>query len=126
MKTAELIGADLDWWTAQAVGVDVARPPSGRVWYWGGKYTPSEDWSQGGPLIADYKICVYYGYFPYEAKLGGGHGKECYAWRAGVDPDVWHEYDVPTLDLTYEQFGHTPLVAVCRSIVASKFGEVVD
>lgn len=63
MKVSELEGSELDYWVAKVV-----KPKD----YQGGWFTddtlpshanftefePSSDWSQGGPLIEEYKICI--------------------------------------------------------------------
>ncbi len=111
MKVAELTGAELDYWVAKAEGeklprirkttmgystVEVLRKP---IYV---SFKPSTRWQQGGPLIEKYTIelrkCLYSdNWFALMHKAG-----------------------------TKEVFGETPLIAICRCIVASKYGEEVN
>ena len=60
------------------------------------RYSPSTNWSQGGPIIEEYKICLAY----VETKKG-------IKWYANTDLDS-------------EYVGPTPLIAAMRALVASK------
>ena len=55
LKTSELTGAALDWAVAKCEGyVGVAlQERTGTDWY-----SPSTDWSQGGPIIEREKLCI--------------------------------------------------------------------
>ena len=114
IKTNELEGAALDWAVAKAVGHGV----SATVYYSGlnqygrvessraidlGEYSPSANWSQGGPLIERYEIAL---------------SPEQFGWEAAV-------YDGGNMNPVDGQ-GKTPLVAACRAIVAAKLGYAVD
>jgi hypothetical protein len=111
MKAAELEGADLDYWVAQAEGLDV-RYCSDRTYvivntY---QYSPSTRWAEGGPIIERERI-------------------ELLSFRAGA----WEAQIAPTEGSHYiDQYegdamkGATPLVAAMRAYVASKFGEEVQ
>lgn len=109
VKTTELAGDGLDWAVAKAVGEQLVKyggcfclatefdgcgEPSG--------YSPSTDWSQGGPLIEKYTIGV-------DLERDG-------LWVA--TPPNWNEETI--------QYGSTPLIAACRAIVAAKLGGVVS
>lgn len=111
VKTADLIGAALDWAVAQADGwtasiiVPVITPsktyyeirsPSGLV------LRPSTEWGQGGPLIEKHAITLLPPRY-----LG----------------DKWGAtYCVDSCMLD----GTSPLIAACRAIVAAKLGDAVS
>lgn len=67
-------------------------------------YSPSTDWSQGGPLIEREQI---------DLEWDGVDG-QAYWWKAS------HQ------DIAQFQIGYTPLIAACRAIVAAKLGDEVD
>lgn len=104
MKTTELTGAALDWAVAKAMGLIHSNrwtqlhilDPEG--------YSPSTDWSQGGPIIEREKIETKY--------IGNTFG-----WRAflkfNTDPMLCYS-------------GLTPLIAAMRCYVASKLGEEIE
>jgi hypothetical protein len=89
MKTSELTGAALDWAVAECEN----------VYCFDGSYTPSTDWSQGGPIIEREKIAIDW---------------DGAAWCASdnVNPIAC--------------YGPTPLIAAMRCYVASKLGDTVD
>lgn len=69
-------------------------------------YTPSTDWSQGGPIIAREFIC-----------LNGDDGA----------PDTPASWDASIFnDGEIKQSGHTALIAAMRCYVASRLGDEVD
>ena len=115
IKTGELTGAALDWAVAKCVGIPLVF--KGRKWSTDGagkrcgpfvaslcwhSYSPSTDWSQGGPIIERENIQV------------------------GPIPDIegWYAYKVwgDMGDYT----ASTPLIAAMRCFVASKLGDEVD
>jgi len=127
MKTSELIGPALDWMVAKGVGVvpedqqleyitpNHARPGDvikidkitiaepGKLEY---QFSPSTDWSQGGPLIERERIGLWpdsNGYFAEKRHFGRHH-------KAGRN---------------YGE-GTTPLIAAMRCLVASKLGDTVQ
>lgn len=120
VKTAELIGPALDWAVAKANGFAVQVRPYAefcnastghkvkaryhRVWYeFDGdleEYSPSADWSQGGPLIDKHNVEILRAGDCVMAKLYG-------LTNAAGD-------------------GKTPLIAACRAIVAAKLGDAVS
>jgi hypothetical protein len=123
MKTSELTGAALDWAVAKAEGyvvfikhapVQIMYTPKGkRSWY---IYTPSTNWSQGGPIIDREDIAISSapdGLWAAYASKGtrlvqhGGQAVEVFNW-------------------TYKQQGYTPLIAAMRCYVASNLGDTVD
>jgi hypothetical protein len=110
MKTSELTGAALDWAVAKCENVepDENNKP---IWFGDGdervEYTPSSDWSQGGPIIEREDI-----------NIETWHG----AWQAELeflpDDDTHYRYGMGA--------GPTPLIAAMRCYVASKLGEKVS
>lgn len=131
VKTAELSGAALDWAVAEAEGVQ--RFVMGDDWPgnsvvadaadrdrvvicnlvgrlvvsrggWNGQWTPSTDWSQGGPLIESHFVKLE----PQGA-----------AWKAGTDLRIG---GTPYVEAT----GPVALCAAMRAIVVAKLGDVVQ
>lgn len=110
VKVNELTGIRLDWAVAHAKGEKVEvryESSAGRLLFWLDHYdeyglmyySPSEYWSQGGPLIEERNIDV--------RCLENG------MWQSRSNRDC----------LTH---GPTPLIAVCRNHVASVLGREVD
>lgn len=125
IKTSELIGSALDWAVAKCLGlgklhyVDVVGRISTlktavKVWSMelpgdghGDKFSPSTDWSQGGPIIEQMRGI--------KLKSGRKPNSPCYAHIVGYNGvGQWH------------QTGKTVLVAAMRCYVASKLGDEVD
>ena len=113
VKTAELSGAALDYMTAVAVGMECQivgnsfdtswledRPDGSRSRVFG-RYRPSIDWSQGGPLIESNGIWLSDDNETEENWIASSGGVDIYC-------------------------GKTPLIAACRAIVATKLGDTVD
>lgn len=111
VKTDDLIGPDLDFAVAQAIGEQVEfycgcvclmtawdehgdRP----------NYQPSIDWAQGGPLLELKNWSL-----PYRATARHHLGK----YEACSPGGLPHN-------------GDTPLIAACRAIVAATFGTTVS
>jgi hypothetical protein len=114
VNTNELVGAALDWAVAQAVGfrvqhskrmglhcAEILRVSAAENFLrMGCKYSPSTDWSQGGPLIdmhdwaLPYRATARYHLGRYESCTPGG----------------------------FPHNGDTPLIAACRAIVAADQG----
>jgi hypothetical protein len=99
IKTSELTGAALDWAVAECAGYRLDLVPEG-------SYTPSTNWSQGGPIIER-----------------EGIGLDQYAdyprWQAFTPaPEQQSGQAVCT--------GPTPLIAAMRCYCASKLGHEVD
>lgn len=125
VKTADLIGPALDWAVAKANGFAVQVRPYAefcnastghkvkaryhRVWYeFDGdleEYSPSADWSQGGPLVDKYKPDL-------QTTAQGEFAAYLNNDTACPDPLIF-------------QSGPTYLVALCRVVVAAKLGDVV-
>ena len=124
IKTSELTGAALDWAVAKCEG---ALHPLGNVVIEGKslwlavdgeahtymeedvEYTPSTDWSQGGPIIEREHITPMF------------DGSE---WCAGVSEQVSCGGDPAFSTRLYD--GPTPLIAAMRCYVASELGDEVD
>jgi len=100
IKTSELDGAALDWAVAKAVNGFEGLSHWSVVTY--GGYSPSSDWSQGGPLIEQ------------------GEVKIKPAWRE------WYASARNGILHYAETSGPTPLIAACRAIVAANLGDEVE
>ncbi|MDE1488589.1 DUF2591 domain-containing protein [Xenorhabdus bovienii] len=108
IKTSELTGRALDWAVARADGRGVRINELGYVFVCDnrsiGVYSPSTDWAKCGELIDKYNIeltnelldCVLF-------------------WSANCNY-VSDDY----LD------GQTPQIAICRAVVAARWGNEVD
>ena len=111
IKTNELIDNTLDWAVAKCEGL--LLPDGGNLQIFnkqlrahpaklGTLYTPSTDWSQGGPIIEREWIDLH-----------------C------VNDSLW-EAECPAPGGLAMQNGPTPLTAAMRCYVASKLGDEVD
>ena len=106
MNTADLSGAELDYWTARA---DHKHPLIGSqadrlvCLVDGLPYAPSSNWCQGGPLIEREKIMI---------ARGRNH------WIAGVS-------DFVDRDAARICKGPTALIAAMRALVQATFGDFV-
>lgn len=111
MKTSELIGPALDWAVAKCNWdhtnaylrkgeMQLRLPVSGIHEDW----SPSTDWSQGGPIIE----------------------RECLTVINAVGDGVWSAYPLADDPVKHRKSGPTPLIAAMRCFVASKLGDEVD
>ena len=113
IKTSELTGNALDWAVATAEGLFFARLEIENKLR---TYSPSTDWSQGGPIIEReiYKIWQ---------NLNG-------TWAAQIkyrEPYYSPTYDADIgKDAYIHRHGETPLIAAMRCYVASKLGDSVN
>lgn len=111
VKTAELIGRALDWAVAIAEGYHPDRPQDGqltlnqRYIVVGDKsvhkcywYLPSTEWEFCGKLIERFNAHLIFMY-----------------------PENWK-----AMVIRGEGYGETPLIAICRAVVAYKLGDEVD
>jgi hypothetical protein len=90
MKTSELTGAALDWAVAKCEGYRLDLVPEGT-------YTPSTNWSQGGPIIE----------------------REGMTLSCGLNKS----YAMKSVGYLVHEYGDTPLIAAMRCYVASKLGD---
>ena len=131
MKTSELIGPALDWAVAKVLGHQLARDAlldetimhgstmrsfTVRGWWISGlaadpnkwmhlsNFSPSTNWSQGGPIIEQEKIDV----------ISDPNGTACWLGRNYIKKKIVALY------------GPTPLIAAMRCYIASKLGDEVD
>lgn len=126
VKTADLVGAALDWAVAKSTGFSIQVKPWGefsnastghkikargfRVWYeFDGdleEWVPSADWSQGGPLIEEFMR------------------------ESGIFCDgLWQHsgaFKCSFEDGGAVSAGDTPLIAAMRAIVAAKLGDTIS
>ena len=99
MQTNELTGAALDWAVAKCEGYRLDLVPED-------SYSPSTDWSQGGPIIEREGISI----------VQQGDAAEWVASVYNHNEDDWHSHTN----------GPTPLIAAMRCYVASKLGDEVE
>ena len=92
IKTSELTGAALDWAVAECEN----------VYCFDGSYTPSTNWSQGGPIIEREWIDLH-----------------C------VNDSLW-EAECPAPGGLAMQNGPTPLIAAMRCYCCAKLGDEID
>ena len=111
MKTNELIGAQLDWAVAKCAKLTIIQIKGGFPYVpkyptiGGQRFSPSTDWSQGGPIIEREHINTCSGY----------------QWEASKDFDaIGGDSD------TAVEYGPTPLIAAMRCYVASQLGDEVE
>lgn len=117
MKTADLIGPALDWAVAKAEGITEINNGYGTLpildMVAAYQYSPSTDWSQGGPILEREKIDIIY---DIENEMDN-------------DPVGWlaQKWVLPLADGNFSQiFGTTPLIAAMRCYVASKLGDEIE
>lgn len=110
VKTADLIGSALDWAVAKADGLPLSEEACQDDFILIGtgcgdleRFSPSTDWSQGGPLIEKYRMHF----------LKAADGYAAYYLPDSVRPAFYRN-------------GGTHLIAACRAIVAAKLGDVVQ
>lgn len=116
VKTSELIGPALDWAVATADGQEVNVGPGSKqvdIHFAPGLrqcWSPSTNWSQGGPLIDRYD--VFFDKYPYDSP-------GFVVARIGIEwPSGPNQFSVPS--------SPGRLIAAMRAIVAAKLGEEVD
>ena len=107
IKTSELSGVALDWAVAKCEGFP-ARDYCPHDKYYRDEdnkwFCPSEDWTQGGPIIDRETITV--------------------CWQGATW--VGSKFNVRVTDeYEFHQTGPTPLLAAMRCYVASKLGDTV-
>lgn len=130
MNVSELSGVALDWAVAEAVGLKtvVCSPGQYRHDIKGGihcstsygchfgapslfgidpnEYSPSTDWSQGGPLIEKHNLSLL-------PQIGGAY----YAQWAVPNMDDYEEAEL---------VAPSALLAICRAVVSKELGQAVQ
>lgn len=148
VKKAELSGVQLDYAVAVALGVKDSiklRPftncpayPQKYVWLDKGSscFSPSSNWMACGPLIEQFQMFIEPPHDVHRSMIGeDGKPKGCWetydSWHATVSTRVAEKpskelfgYEIP--GGPYRAEGETPLIAICRAVVASKLGDTVD
>jgi hypothetical protein len=132
MRTSDLIGPALDWAVAKC---EEALAPTGNLHLVGKQlfiavggdlgelgqwvmFSPSTDWSQGGPIIEREKITVR-PVFRAERAEGGSDVYRQEGWAAHIEPRAFW--------ITPRPFaGPTPLIAAMRCFAALKLGDEVE
>lgn len=118
MKTQDLTGPALDWAVAkceypeQSVNTALGFPCL--VF---GRFNPSVNWEQGGPIIERERIGTW-------DSADSAHQGE---WAAATQE--WMSMDVESaefLNSPMPYHGPTPLIAAMRCYVASRLGDTVD
>jgi Bacteriophage P22, NinX len=120
MKISELSNEQLNYWVAITRGWEHLAADAfdeGGVWYFGsGKlphcdsisredYTPCSDWKQAGELIEEFKIDIY-----------------CtQAWPLQIQAEI---HNPKPIQLS-TQYGSTYMRAICKVVIAQKFGWTV-
>jgi hypothetical protein len=129
MKASELTGAKLDYWVAKAEGFEVSPYKSGHrirqngdyFGYIGNRndptllwiYSPSTDWSQGGPILERDGLGVtQHNNIPDRPD----NRWICTKYQGGMQVGI---------KKSMFAFGPTPLIAAMRCLVASKYGDEV-
>lgn len=152
VKTQDLSGAALDWAVAKVVGVeadyllpfiiDENNQPvvvlNKAKWLEDEEpmaiWSPSTDWAQGGPLIESNQVFIEPPHDVHRANYDEKTGKVRGCWQTY---ESWHatvSARVRTLPPKIEGLpgrvgrgeGETALIAACRAIVASHFGDTVS
>jgi hypothetical protein len=105
IKTSDLIGPALDWAVAKCEGPDSVAScyydDDQLLWLEeapANEWSPSTDWSQGGPIIE----------------------------REGIALLPEHEWCGYIDNIRSQKYGPTPLIAAMRCYVASKLGDIID
>ena len=120
MKTSELIGKPLNYAVATYENVEFDEQGS-PIWFDSDglnaervEYSPSTDWSQGGPIIERDGVNL-------SQEFGGSEGSfaKPTGWMARI-----YKLGGPINPTGYR--GPTPLIAAMRCLVASKLGDEVE
>lgn len=159
VKTSELSGVQLDYAVAVAMGerITVHAPGQRRFDVRDGihcsaygctfgprscfddneDYSPSNDWSQCGPLIEQFQIFIDPPHEVHKSMVtADGKPKGCWesydTWHATISTTVaekpkkhlWADFSLP--GGPYRGEGVTPQVAICRAVVSAKLGDEVE
>ena len=112
IKVSETTNTQLDWLVAHSAGLVVIQVKNGHTYVpkyptiGGQRFTPTTDWSQGGPIIEREKIWLKFP-FTVEGPVEAVHGA----------------FGFPNI---VNAFGPTPLIAAMRCYVVSKLGDEVE
>ena len=114
VNTCDLIGVALDWAVAKCEGYKIQYSANGTCIFVNAGdgyecFSPSTDWSQGGPIIEMERITINY-----DNLDGTGACKAYYLKTLFDDQEGW------------QQYGTTPLIAAMRCYVASKLCDTVE
>ena len=121
IKTIELSGVALDWAVGISRGLQIGnhngspyrKDLPGDTYGPGPAWRPSTDWSQGGPLIGQFRVGVV------PANVGIMTPEQS-AWFATAF------FNGEDGDSCCKGVGPTALIAACRAIVGLKLGDEVD
>ena len=115
IKTSELIGAQLDWAVATSAKLTIIQIKGGFPYVpkyptiGGQRFSPSTDWSQGGPIIERKRIGVN----PRaDRKLQENWSAQFYT---GVENDLY-----------VNEYGPTPLIAAMRCFCCAILGDEIN
>ena len=152
MKTSDLTGALLDYWTARAEGVpadqlEIRVAPVGwpsrpeeicvrRMPYRDPiigpdemRMQPSTSWAQGGPLLEKHGIAPV----PFEVDDFDFVHPDKVTPIGAILPTMWGAFrqgkGAHYIDTYYDEAdgqGDTPLIAICRAVVRAAFGDEVE
>lgn len=105
IKTDKLKGTTLDWAVAQAIGVKTVLRSDGLFMDTNPsqRWMPSTDWSQGGPLISQFKVMLDHDFEEFSTQEEPCYAESQYFWA----------------------IGESELIALCRAIVKRHLGETV-
>lgn len=133
VKTVDLVGAALDHAVAIAVGYRQDEEDCSAYWAPDGGevisiskcgveegfgYRPSSNWAHGGPMLELVGAVVSFG-DEWQAFLKDGKAVRSSGFGASY-------LDVDSGNGDADGVGETPMVAVCRAIVAAKLGDLVQ
>ena len=142
MQTSDLTGPALDWAVAKCEGRGIEFDDPRDPWLTRDgiadqplhSYTPSTDWSQGGPIIERENISIVrcdddYQNFPDKWLAERGANSYCESTEhqqhdAMIQFSVWNDGGCFAKDGPF--YGPTPLIAAMRCFVASRLGDEVD
>jgi hypothetical protein len=105
-------------------------------WIPRGTYTwsPSTRWEHGGPLVDQFCIYLSPPHVVFATRIENGKrvpaDKVYHCWTAKVGPNIAQRpaefAELPMLRGLYAGDGETPLIAICRAVVACKLGDEVE
>ena len=124
VRVSEATNIQLNWMVAKAQGIEVIYHDDGITrcvmrkvarGQYAGRFNPTTDWSQGGPIIETKIDCLRKRSKAEEASLA--HPNPNFKFKAEIFADI---------DGYFCAFGPTPLIAAMRCYVASRLGEEVE